>query len=656
MHQTILCVEDDRTLCRLLAKALGADGYRVLTAFDGDEALRVFEDSEPDLVLLDLILPRRDGFGVLEAIRGSEGAASPIPVVLLSGGAASREIERRAVALGAADLLAKPVALDVLRSVVAKHLGEKRREKLVPAAEPARQPAPQPLDSLAGSLERFPFSALIHHLHGLRAKGVLHLECGRKKKWVEFRDGYPIAVRGNLVHECLGNLLVRDGRVTAAREVESRRRMKPGQLQGEVLVAMEAISHEDVALALRAQAEQKLFEVFTWSEGSFRFELGAKLQRANALPIESSPANLILSGVRKRLPLAQIDQLFQRNGNALLRPADSAFYRLQEIELDAEQQALLRSLDGRTTLASVAQAEEATRRTVYALVAAGLVQLQRSDLPEPEAAPLPRGATRSAKPARAAASLAAPAPVAGPTESELRARFAALADRFRGQNHFEVLGVGESAEPFEVHAAFERLAEGAHPDRLVSASQAVRALAAEVFATLQRAHDTLMSPMQRQAYLLELRRQERENAERQEGRNALDAELQFQRGEAALRSRQFQQALLAFGKALELYPDEGEYHAHYGWALHLCHPEDESMTREAMEHVRQGIKLASDRERPYLFMGRLCKATGRRDVAAKMFRRAIQIQPNCADASSELRLLELREKKSKGLVERLFRR
>ncbi len=651
MHKTILCVEDDRTLCRILAKALGAEGYRVLTAFDGEEALRVFEAGEPDLVLLDLILPRRDGFAVLEAIRATQGPAAQVPVLLLSASSTTREVERRAVALGAADLLTKPIALEVLLKVVAKQLGEKKREVLVPV-ESAAAPEPKRLDSLSGALERFPFPALIHHLHGLRANGVLHLECGRKRKWIQFRDGYPLAVRGNLANECLGNLLVRAGRVTAAREAESRRRMKPGQLQGEVLVAMAALSEAEMALALRAQAEQKLFEVFTWADGSFRFEIGALLQRANALPVESSPANLILNGVRKRLPLSQIDPLFQRNPGARIAPSESAFYRLQDIALDAEQQTLLRALDGRTSLGDFAQADESTRRTLYALVAAGLVQLQREDTPAPEAAALPRGARRPLpqKPS------AAPSPVGGPSDSELRARFAALADRFRGQNHFEVLSVSESAEPGELHAAFERLAEGAHPDRLKSASQAVRALAAEVFSTLQRAHDTLMNPLQRQIYLLELRRQERENAERQEGRNALEAELQFQRGEAALRSRQFQQALLAFGKALELYPEEGEYHAHYGWALHLCHPEEEMMTREAMDHVRQGIKLASDRERPYLFMGRLCKATGRRDVAAKMFRRAIQIQPNCAEAASELRLLELRERKSKGLVRRLLRR
>ena len=110
------------------------------------------------------------------------------------------------------------------------------------------------------------------------------------------------------------------------------------------------------------------------------------------------------------------------------------------------------------------------------------------------------------------------------------------------------------------------------------------------------------------------------------------------------------------GKALEAYSGEGEYHAHYGWALYLSYPSDPSMVEEAMEHVRRGIKLASHREKPYLFLGRLYKATGRVGMAECMFTRAVQIQPECVEGLRELRLISMRRKKSKGLIGRLLRR
>ena len=140
------------------------------------------------------------------------------------------------------------------------------------------------------------------------------------------------------------------------------------------------------------------------------------------------------------------------------------------------------------------------------------------------------------------------------------------------------------------------------------------------------------------------------------GRRALQAEQHFQQGEAALRQRVYEEALRWFGRALELYPEEGEYHAHYGWALHLCHPDSAEMAEEAMEHVKRGIKLASDREKPYLLMGRLCKAIGRPGAAEKMFTRAVQIQPDCVEALRELRLINMRRRKEKGFIGRLLRR
>ena len=118
----------------------------------------------------------------------------------------------------------------------------------------------------------------------------------------------------------------------------------------------------------------------------------------------------------------------------------------------------------------------------------------------------------------------------------------------------------------------------------------------------------------------------------------------------------FVTALRCFGKALENFPEEGEYHAHYGWALHLCNPDDAMMAEEAIEHCKRGIKLASDREKPYLLMGRLCKATGRAEAAERMFARAVQIQPGCVEALRELRLINMRRDKEKGLIRRLLRR
>jgi CheY-like chemotaxis protein/curved DNA-binding protein CbpA len=639
MPATVLCVDNDRALVQILAKALGGEGYEVQTAFDGDQAIEMIAGSTPpDLVLLDLILPRRDGFQVLEALRGLDAPVGDTPVVLLTGCSPSPEYRSRAESLGAVALLTKPQPLDDLLGIVREHAGEARSDSGSQSTARAEDKAAP----LSGSLENIPFPGLIHHLHGLRASGVLHLGNGKRRKWIEFAEGYPIAVRSNLVSECLGNFLVRTGRISHEAVTESRRHMESGQLQGEVLVAMDALAKDDVTGALEAQAEEKLFEIFEWPSGKFRFERGARLQRANELAVAGSPANLILRGVRERVPIARVDAFLTGNADAMLVPAESPFYRFQEIELEPDHQRLLGGLDGSRRLEDFRSADEDLRRVLYGLAETGLLEL-RGGGGRPVSTEVPiRPVSRPTQ--------------ARPDEEALRAELAGLAECMRLQDHFEALGVGENADPEALRAAYERLSAQVHPDRTSGSSRAIQSLASEVANRVTEAYQVLGDPKRRVEYLLERRKAEREAADREAGRQVLDAELEFQNGESAMRQRDYGAALRHFGKALELYPEEGEYHAHYGWALHLSHPGSDAMLHEAIEHVRKGLKLASRSEKSYLFLGRLCKARGSERAAEKMFTRAVQIEPNCAEALSELRLMHMRREKKKGFVRRLLRR
>jgi DNA-binding response OmpR family regulator len=79
----VLLAEDDRFLRKAAAAMLRRQGFTVLTAEDGEEALRVVRAETPDLVLLDLIMPKMQGFEVLKALK-RDPQTSPIPVVILS--------------------------------------------------------------------------------------------------------------------------------------------------------------------------------------------------------------------------------------------------------------------------------------------------------------------------------------------------------------------------------------------------------------------------------------------------------------------------------------------------------------------------------------------------------------------------------------------
>ena len=127
----ILVVDDDLELQRLIAFALRQAGYLVLEAGDGPTALVTFETERPDLVLLDVNLPRMNGFEVLRRLRAS-GAKVPIMMLTVRAG---EEDQVRGLDLGADDYLAKPFSPRTLLARVRAHLRRTGAERGAPVEQ-----------------------------------------------------------------------------------------------------------------------------------------------------------------------------------------------------------------------------------------------------------------------------------------------------------------------------------------------------------------------------------------------------------------------------------------------------------------------------------------------------------------------------------------
>ncbi len=105
-RKRILVVDDEIYIVHILEFSLTMEGYSVLTASDGEEALRIIEQERPDLVVLDIMMPKLDGYEVCRRLRQDEQFRS-LPVILLS--AKGRPIDREAgLGAGADDYITKP--------------------------------------------------------------------------------------------------------------------------------------------------------------------------------------------------------------------------------------------------------------------------------------------------------------------------------------------------------------------------------------------------------------------------------------------------------------------------------------------------------------------------------------------------------------------
>jgi twitching motility two-component system response regulator PilG len=122
-QKIILAVDDSLTVRKIVAMTLEKNGYKVITAADGYEALSKLKETLPDLILLDITMPGMDGYQVCKQIRGNK-ATKHIPIVMLSGKDGFFDKVQGRLA-GAAQYMTKPFEPDALLQNVKKHLKEK---------------------------------------------------------------------------------------------------------------------------------------------------------------------------------------------------------------------------------------------------------------------------------------------------------------------------------------------------------------------------------------------------------------------------------------------------------------------------------------------------------------------------------------------------
>jgi len=119
---TLLIVDDDVRMLRMIKRILELEGYRVRTADDGQTALEVFDDGDPDMVLLDITMPGMDGYALCQSIR----EFSEVPIIMVTAKVSDRE-KIAGLDAGADDYVTKPFSANELAARVRAVL---RRTKL----------------------------------------------------------------------------------------------------------------------------------------------------------------------------------------------------------------------------------------------------------------------------------------------------------------------------------------------------------------------------------------------------------------------------------------------------------------------------------------------------------------------------------------------
>ncbi len=227
-----------------------------------------------------------------------------------------------------------------------------------------------------GELSVIAFSALITRLLRFQSTGALRLWRERVRKVVFFRKGIPTGVRSNLLYECLGRMLVRDGWIdeaTCEKAVKVSQQTK--QRLGQTLVKGGYLTQAQLEVVLKRQLKTRLMDVFSWDNAHYQWSADEPIPEGAVQLKSEQVTRLIFKGTVKCVPLARVTrdlagQLHQKV--KLMQGAE----QLQALKLDEAQKAVLEVIQRRdqgTLLELIARFDEGTQTysMIYGLAALG---------------------------------------------------------------------------------------------------------------------------------------------------------------------------------------------------------------------------------------------------------------------------------------------
>ena len=225
-----------------------------------------------------------------------------------------------------------------------------------------------------GTLARLSLPELLRELQSARATGILSLVAAGARKALYFKDGRVVFAASNLPSDRLGEVLLRDGRITAEQNEVSTRALALGRRQGRALVEAGILTPDELWSAVQAQVREIVFSVFEWTEGTFHFEESA-LPGRERITVDLDVTALVVEGVRRLDPAGAVRARQPEASLVLERAGEVASGLLHPWEAH-----VLSLVDGERSVMEIGHESEAgegqTLKALYGFLAAGIVRVR----------------------------------------------------------------------------------------------------------------------------------------------------------------------------------------------------------------------------------------------------------------------------------------
>jgi len=227
---------------------------------------------------------------------------------------------------------------------------------------------------LKGQIAELPVPDILQHLRLSQSTGILTLVTGGARKALYVKDGRVVVASSNLPNDRLGEILLREGKITVEEYEASIKAITKGKRQGKVLVEMGALSPKDLWEGVQFQVQEIVYGVFQWDEGQFHFE-ESTLPEKERITVDLDIQDLILAGLRRVDASGRIQSRFPE-GDAVLERATSE----RPVTLEPYELHVLKLVDGERSVLDICRESEIgdneTQKVLYALVSTGIARVK----------------------------------------------------------------------------------------------------------------------------------------------------------------------------------------------------------------------------------------------------------------------------------------
>ncbi|MDD5307941.1 MAG: response regulator [Deltaproteobacteria bacterium] len=650
--RTVLVVEDNEDVRSVLTIYLQRNGYQVSEAGDGLTAVDMALKLQPDVILLDVLLPRLDGIEVLKRLRKAKPGAD-LPVIMMSAVLQTRDLQSETAALNVASFLQKPFQVQKVLEYVEGAISQKgtalAARTVTPAAaqneieEKKVRHERRPREA-SGTLDSFPVPELLHSLYVESSTGSLLICSGTTEKRVYFQNGWPVYSESSIPEETLGAHLMRQGRLTKEQHQRALDEMTlSGRQFGEVLLKLGLLGPHDLFTELEAHLTAKVISTFGWFEGTFHFEAGSSW-KDDIIVARMKPGRIILDGIQGYWSPERIQRRVHIVDSSRVFSMDGSPYAEDQLGLSTQEARILQMVRRGFTVGEITRQVGdiklvgGTLFGLFVMEHVGFILNPKTMVSQLAA---------DASPARA------DKPTSHVKHEEHAKALMAEYLKYRTADYFKLLGVSRDASVDEITQAFKVRQRRYHPDTLVGIDTGlVHEKIEELYIRLHTAYRTLVDPTAREQYVKKLDEAEPAAATArvlparpaQKGNKEEDVVL-FEDGFALLRCGEFKNAHELLKRAEEISP-KPQYTGYRAWAAYLADPIVENAKTE-----RTLVGLRKDNSNDALFpylLGNFYLREKDAKRAVSYFEEALRINPQHIDSARQLRILRMRQRSTEA--------